>query len=150
MHCQPLHIRVPASGKVILSVGKEVRVEATVINVSAGGFCVTAPSHLLEQVDYHVEIVTPLCGKIHFSGFPVYQTEDNVGIKITAIDKDNLKIIYQLVMDFELSEDFIKQIKERDQLKDWFVDESGNDLSITFETKSERKDQQDDSESKKS
>lgn len=150
MRYKRIHIRVPASGDVILSVGPEVRVEATVINVSAGGFCITAPSHLLDQVDYHIQIVTPSRGKIQFSGLPVYQTEESAGIKITFIDNDNLKKIYQLVQDFELTEDFIKQIEERDLLKDWLVDETGNDLVITFESEPDRKYQEEHPKSKKS
>jgi hypothetical protein len=150
MQYRRLHIRVPASGSAILSIGEEIRVEATVINVSAGGFCLAAPSHLLDQVEYHIEIVTPSCGKIQFSGLPVYQTEDSVGTKITSIDKDNLKKIYQLVQEFELTEDFIKQIEERNLLKDWLVDETGNDLTITFESEPDRQDQKGDPKFKKS
>jgi hypothetical protein len=140
MQYRRLHIRVPASGNAILSVGEEIRVEATVINVSAGGFSIKAPSHLLDQIDYHIEIVTPSRGRIQFYGLPVYQTEESVGIKITSIDKDNLTKIYHLVQDFELTEEFIKQIEERDLLKDWLVDETGNDLAITFESVAGRKD----------
>lgn len=135
MRYQRLHIRVPATGDAVLSVGEEIRIEATLINVSAGGFCITAPSHLLDQIDYHIQIFTPSRGRIQFSGSPVYQTDESVGVRITFIDKDNLKKIYQLVQDFELTEDFIRQIEERDILKDWLVDEAGKDLVITFESK---------------
>jgi hypothetical protein len=141
MRYQRLHIRVPAAGDAILSVGEEIRIEATLINVSEGGFCIKAPSHLLDQVDYHIQIVTASRGRIEFSGSPAYQTEESVGIRITFIDKDNLKKIYQLVQDFELTEDFIRQIEERDLLKDWLVDETGNDLVITFESEPDRNDQ---------
>jgi len=150
MQYRRLHIRVPASGNAFLSVEEEIRVEATVINVSAGGFCITAPFHIIDQVDYDIEIITPSCGKIQFSGLPIYQTVESVGIKITSIDKDNLKKVYQLVQDFELTEDFIKQIEERDLLKDWLVDETGNDLVITFESEPDRKDQEEHPRSKKS
>jgi hypothetical protein len=135
MYYQRLHIRVPASGKAVLSDNEGIRVEATVINVSAGGFRITAPRHTLDNADYHVEIITPTRGKIEFAGLPVYQTEESVGIKITSIEKDDLKKIYQLVQDYQLTEDFIKQIEDQDLLKDWLVDETGNDLSITFESK---------------
>jgi hypothetical protein len=135
MYYRRLHIRVPASGKAILSDKKGIRIEATVINVSAGEFRITAPPQALDDAEYHIEIITPTRGKIQFSGLPVYQTEESVGGKITAIEQDDLKRIYQLVQDFQLTEDFIKQIEEQDLLKDWLVDETGNYLSITFESK---------------
>ena len=135
MYYKRLHIRVPASGKALLSDKEGIRVEATVINVSAGGFCLTAPPHALDNAEYHVEIITPTRGKIQFSGVPVYQRKESVGVRITAIDNDDLKKIYQLVQDFQLTEDFIKQIEEQDLLRDWFVDETGNSLSITFESR---------------
>ena len=134
MQYQRLHIRVPATGEVLLKVGNQVRVAASVINISAGGICITAPSHELGDTEYHVEIMTKDEGKIRFSGFPVYQTDSSVGIKITSIDREELKAIYRLVERFQLTEEFIKHIDEHDILKDWLVDEAGNDLSVTFDT----------------
>ena len=134
MQYQRLHIRVPVTGKVILRVGNQVTIAARVINISAGGICITAPSHLLGDTEYHIEILTETEGKIHFSGFPVYQTDSSVGIKITSIDREDLTAIYRLVEGFQLTEEFIKHIDEHDILKDWLVDEAGNDLSVTFDT----------------
>ena len=115
-----------------------VRIEASVINVSVGGFCITAPSHLIDQHEYQVVVTTPSHGKIHFSGIPVYQTFESIGIKITSIAKDQLKIIYHLIGSFHLSDDFVKYIDERDIIHDWLVDESGEDIAITFETEEEK------------
>ena len=135
-----LHIRVPVSGRVILSVGHRVRVKASAIDISVGGLCIAAPSYLLDQDEYHIEITMPSKEKIRFSGLPVYQTDKSVGIKITSIETKNLKIIYQLVEGFQLTEDFIKHIDERDILADWFADDAGNKLDISFETESEEGD----------
>ena len=134
MQYQRLHIRVPADGEAILKVGGQVTVAASVINISAGGICITAPSHELEENEYFIEVLTKEEGKIQFSGFPIYQTETSVGMKISAIDKEDLKAIYRLVEGFQLTEEFIKHIDEHDILKDWLVDEAGNDLSVTFDT----------------
>lgn len=134
MQYQRLHIRVPATAEVTLSISDSVRISASAINISAGGICITAPSHVLEDDEYYVEVITPEKIKVVFSGFPVYQTETTVGIKITKISKDDLKTIYQLVQGFQLTDEFIKHIDEHDMLKDWLVDEAGNDLSVTFET----------------
>ena len=138
MKYQRLHIRVPASGDAILLEKGDVKVEASVINVSFGGFCITAPSHLIDQHEYQVAVITPSHGKIRFSGVPVYQTLESIGIKITSIEKDQLKIIYQIVGSFQLTDDFIKYIDERDIIHDWLVDESGEDIAITFETEEEK------------
>ena len=134
MQYQRLHIRVPVTADVTLSVGDEVKIEARAINISAGGLCIATPSHLLGEQEYHITIITKESGKIGFAGVPVYQTESSVGIKITSIDKGDLRTIYELVEGFQLSEDFIKHIDKHDILKDWLVDEAGNDLSVTFET----------------
>ncbi len=134
MQYQRLHIRVPADGEAILKVGGRVTVAASVINISAGGICIAAPSHELEENEYFIEVLTKEEGKIQFSGFPIYQTETSVGMKISAIDKEDLKAIYRLVEGFQLTEEFIKHIDEHDILKDWLVDEAGNDLSVTFDT----------------
>ncbi len=134
MQYQRLHIRVPVTGEAILRLGDRVRVSATVINISAGGICIAATSHVLDDNEYHIEIITRDGEKIRFAGFPVYQTESSVGVKITSIDKDDLKAIYRVVQGFQLTEEFIKHIDEGDILKDWLVDEAGNDLSVTFET----------------
>jgi hypothetical protein len=134
MQYQRLHIRVPAAGEAILKAGDQVTVAASVINISAGGICITAPSYVLEDNEYFIEILTKEEGKIQFAGLPVYQTETTVGIKITLIDKADLMSIYRLVEGFQLTEEFIKHIDENDILKDWLVDEAGNDLSVTFDT----------------
>ena len=138
MKYQRLHIRVPASGDAVLLEKGDVKVEASVINVSAGGLGITAPSHRLDQHEYQVQVITPSHGKIHFSGVPVYQSFESIGIKITSIEKEQLQIIYQIVGNFQLTEDFIKYIDERDIIQDWLVDESGEDISITFETNKEK------------
>jgi len=138
MKYQRLHIRVPASGNAILLEKGDVKVEASVINVSVGGLSITAPSHLIDQHDYQVQVITPSHGKIHFSGVPVYQSFESIGIKITSIEKEQLQIIYQIVSRFQLTDDFIKYIDERDIIHDWLVDESGEDIAITFEADPEK------------
>ena len=135
---QRLHIRVPASGDAILLEKGDVRVEASVINVSVGGFCITAPSHLIDKHEYQVQVITASHGKIHLSGVSVYQTFDSIGIKITSIQSDQLKSIYRIIGGFQLTDDFIKYIDERDIIHDWLVDESGEDIAITFETEEEK------------
>ena len=140
MKYQRLHIRVPASGDAVLLKKGDVKVEASVINVSGGGLGITAPSHLIDQHEYQIKVITPPHGEIHFSGVPVYQSFESVGIKITSIEKEHLKIIYQIIGSFQLTDDFLKYIDESDIIHDWLVDESGEDISITFEADPEKSD----------
>jgi len=138
MKYQRLHIRVPASGDAILMEKGEVKVKARIINVSVGGMGITSPSQLIHKHEYQIQVVTPSHGEILFSGVAVYQTKKSIGIKITSIEKDHLKTIYQIVEGFQGTEDFLKQIEEKDIIHDWLVDESGEDISITFETEKEK------------
>jgi hypothetical protein len=135
MQYRRLHIRVPASGGVILSVGEQVQIEASVINVSAGGISIAAPSHLLDEVEYHVEVFTPSHGRLKFSGVPVYQTMDSVGIKITAIDHKSLQRIYLLVENFQFAEGCCNSLEDQDMPpQNWFSGDTRYELAITFET----------------
>ena len=134
MRYRRLHIRIPATGDVTLTTDEEIIVKSSIINVSAGGLCITAPSHLIDQNEYQIEVITPFHGTIHFSGLPVYQNLESIGIKITSIEKDQLKVIYQIVGNFQLSDDFINHIDQKDIIHDWLVDESGEDIEITFDT----------------
>ncbi len=135
MQYRRLHIRVPASGGVVLSVGEQVRIEASVINVSAGGISISAPSHLLDEDEYRVEIFTPSHGRIVFSGVPIYQTMDSVGIKITSIDHKSLQRIYLLVENFQSVQGCCNYMEDEDlPPQDWFTGDTRYELAITFET----------------
>jgi len=134
MKYQRLHIRIPASGKVLLTLPREIRVQAEAINISAGGLCVSTSVDLIDDEEYHVEITTSDRGIVRFSGVPVYRHGENVGFQITDITSLNLEKIHQLVEDFQLTEEFIKHIDEHDIISEWFVDDAGDDLAVTFET----------------
>lgn len=141
MQYRRLHIRVPASGGVVLSVGEQVRVEASVINVSTGGISIKAPSHLLDEEEYRVQIYTPSHGRIVFAGVPVYQTMDSVGIKIISIDHKSLQRIYLLVEDFQSAQGCCSYMDGQEMLpQGWFPGDTRYELAITFETRSSRSD----------
>ena len=106
----------------------------SIINVSGGGLCIAAPPDQIEHQEYQIQIITPDHGSIEYSGHPVYQNDKSIGIKITFIEKDYLKTIYQMVESFQITEEFIKYIDESTVINDWLVDESGDDVSISFET----------------
>jgi len=132
------HMRVPASGDVFLSDLGGVKVKASIVNISVGGLCITALEHQIDHKEYQIQVRTLTHGKIHFSGVPVYQNINACGIRITAIEKDQLEKIHQVVENFQTSEDFVKYIGEKDIIHDWLVDRSGDDIAITFETEGEK------------
>jgi hypothetical protein len=145
MKYQRLHIRIPASGKVMLTLPREIRIQAEAINISAGGLCISTSVDLLDEEEYNIEITTSDRGVVRFSGVPVYRHGENVGFQITDITSENLRIIHQLVEDFQLTEEFIKHINEHDIIREWFVDDAGDDLAVTFETAREDDSDSDDS-----
>lgn len=134
------HMRVPTSGIVTLSDQQGVKVRASAVNISAGGLCITAPEYPIDLQEYQIQINTPTHGEIHFSGCPVYQNKTAVGLKITLIEKDHLQRIHQIVESFQLSNDFINSIEEKDIIQDWLVDKAGDDIEIIFETEEEKTD----------
>ena len=134
MQFQRLHIRVPASGEANLLLDNEVKVAASIVNVSSGGLCISSPSDLIVRQEYQIQLISPAHGCIEFSGRPVYQNDERMGIKITSIDKDHSKTISQIVESFQITEDFIKYIDESTIINEWLADESGDNVSITFET----------------
>lgn len=138
MKYQRLHIRVPASGDAILMEKGEVKVESSIINVSVGGIGITSPSRLIYKHEYQIQVITRSHGELLFSGSAVYQTTKSIGIKITSIEKDHLKTLYKIVEGFQGTEDFLRQIEEKGIILDWLVDESGEDITITFETDKEK------------
>jgi hypothetical protein len=133
-------MRVPTSSTVILSDQQGVKVRASAVNISAGGLCITAPQYPLDLQEYQIQIDTPTHGEIHFSGFPVYQNKTVFGLKITLIAKAHLQTIHQIVESFQLSDDFINSIEEKDIIQDWLVDKAGDDIEIIFETEDEKTD----------
>jgi hypothetical protein len=133
-------MRVPTSGTVTLSGQQGLKVRASAVNISAGGLCITAPEYPLDLQEYQIQITTPTHGEIHFSGIPIYQNKTAVGLKITLIEKDHLQKILQIVETFQLSDDFISSIEEKDIIQDWLVDKAGDDIEIIFEKEEEEKD----------
>jgi hypothetical protein len=105
------HLRVPIFGTVILSDQQTVKARASLLNISAGGLCITAIEHPIDLQEYQVKIISPTHGEIHFSGFPVYQNKIAIGLKITSINKDYLDRILQIVESFQSSNDLFISIE---------------------------------------
>lgn len=132
MRYKRIHLRVPAVAWVTLT-RTAISVEACAVNISVDGLGTTTPSEALDQVEYQIEITTIEHGKIRCSGIPVHQGKKSVGFKITGIDARNLRIIQDIVADFQTSDNFIKYIEEEGIIDDWLYDDAGRELDITFE-----------------
>ncbi|MFV0436403.1 MAG: PilZ domain-containing protein [Desulfopila sp.] len=129
-----IFIRVPIEGDARLSFGDGVIILADTIDISAGGICVADLTDS-PQVDteYEVEVATRLRGKVRFSAVLAHRGEHGIGMKIVKIDGANLRLIHQLVLDFQATDAFVAQIEEGRFLDDWLVDEDGETVAVTFE-----------------
>jgi len=126
-------IRVPIIGKARLLQSSDLVIEARAIDISAVGIRVSNLSQRLADVDYLVEVTTVSRGNLRFTARPVHGNSDFAGLKITEITSNDLKKIYQVITDFQATEDFIKHIDQSEIIDDWFSDESGEQLDISFE-----------------
>lgn len=129
-----IHIRIPVIGQVLLSSTEGVVIQAQTIDISMGGLRIGSPSMPMEDTEYQVKVTTAGRGVIAFKAFPVHASGDIAGFKIIDIDDKNLQAIYHLIADFQSTEDFIKHIDEGNILHDWFIDDHGDKLNVTFET----------------
>jgi hypothetical protein len=127
------HIRVPVHGEVTLFSRGKIFLQTEASNISAGGICIAANSHILDQIDYQIRVITTPYNLIEFSGQPVHKSGKAIGMKITDIDTGNLESIRKLVEDFQSTDDFIRKIDEDNIIDDWIADDAGEELAITFE-----------------
>lgn len=133
MRHKRIHIRVPIAGKAKLSCKDGVFIQATTIDISAGGICIANPTFSLENTEYDVEVVTIDHRILQFKAVYVQESNKGVGLKIVDIDSINLKAIFNEIASFQATEEFINHIDEQDILQDWFLDDKGAELNITFQ-----------------
>ncbi len=133
MRHKRIHLRVPITGEAKLSCKDGVIIQATTIDISAGGLGIANPTFALENTEYDVEVVTVDNKKLEFKAFYAQESKKGVGLKIVGIDSLNLKAIYNEVTTFQATKEFIDSIVEQDILQDWFLDDKGAELDITFQ-----------------
>ena len=134
MNHKRIHLRVPVNGEASLSCGDGVVILTRTSDISAGGLRITDPTFCPERdMEYEVEVCTNGRGRLRFKGLPVYQLKDGIGMKILNIDSTNLRTIYHLVNDFLATEEFITHIVHNNILGDWFLDDDGKVLDVSFE-----------------
>jgi hypothetical protein len=133
MDYKRIHVRVPISGEALLSNGKEVRISAEAIDISRGGVAITAPAKPLTEKNYDITIRTKDGRKIIIGAKLVREMDDVLGFKTCQIDGNSLKIITDLVLQYQETPEFIKQIEEHNLFGYGFIDDEGNELEVTFD-----------------
>lgn len=128
-----VHIRVPILGEVTLSTLEGIVVEAQAIDISMGGIRIANPSLSIWDNEYDIRITLAGRGTIEFRAVLIHENSEVAGFKIVDIDSENLHLIFLVIADFQSTEDFIKHIEKGNILRDWFVDDHGQQLDVTFE-----------------
>ncbi len=131
-------VRVPISGEVILSDKEGIRITARAKDISPGGFGVNNPSTPLDQTEYQVTITTKEDKQIRLMATLIHMSNQSTGFKTSDIDSINLQIITDLIEEFQSTEAFIKQIDQHDLLQQNFIDDDGNEVSVTFDFDSDK------------
>jgi c-di-GMP-binding flagellar brake protein YcgR len=127
-----IYVRVPISGEAILSFSKETNIKAQTIDISLGGLAIIGPREPLTKNNYNVIISTKNGKKIELTAGLVRQEEEIFGFKTSHLDENNLRIITDLVFEYQETIDFIKQIEKYNLFDHWLTDDEGNALDITF------------------
>lgn len=133
MNHKRIHIRVPVLGNATLSNTEGFSIQAQTIDICAGGLRIANPSAPLTNCEYTIEVTSFGRGTITFTALLVHASEHIAGFKIVEMGQKDLETIYHLVADFQSTEDFIKHIDEGTIIHDWFIDDNGDKLDVTFE-----------------
>ena len=129
-----LQLRVPITGKAILSDKQGIRIKAITKDISQGGLGLINPSKSLEHIEYKIEITTEEDRQIQLKATLVHKSSDFTGFKTSTINEKNLQIIADLIAEYQSTDEFIKQIDKYDLFEQNFIDEDGNEISVTFDT----------------
>ncbi len=91
------------------------------------------PATPLEHTEYQISITTEDGERIQLTASLVHKNTLHTGFQTSDIDKNNLQIIANIVAKFQTTEAFIEQIDKQDLLEQSFIDEDGNEISVTFD-----------------
>ena len=127
------HIRSPVAGRAVLSSRNDRSIHSKMVNISEGGLAITGWPITLNSKQYLVNVTTRSGMEISLMGSIIHHNNRTTGLKTVAIDRKNLEAIHQLIEEFQTSEEFIRQIDDKNIITDWFVDENGDELDFNFE-----------------
>lgn len=118
-------------GEVTLSNYTKTTIRAKTIDISLGGVATTGFPEEAYGDEYQIKILTKVGLSIEFSAQLVRINESVAGFQTLKIDQENLKIIKDLIFEYETTTDFIKQLDEFNLFET--ADENGNEIEIVFE-----------------
>ena len=127
--------RVPIAGQAILSNDHGICITASTKDISEGGIGIEKPTDPLAETEYRIRVSTEDGRQIHLRAVLIHSSIDTTGFQTLTIDEKNLQIIAELVAEYQTTDDFIKQVEEYDVLEQKYIDEDGNEVSVTFDTK---------------
>jgi len=116
------------SGEAILSNSCNPTIKARTINISQGGVALVTFSEEFFSTEYQIEILTEARQRIEIFAQLVRVDESIAGFQTLQIDQKNLKVIKNLVFEYQKTTDFLNQLDEFNLL-----DEEGDEIEITFE-----------------
>ncbi|MDO9042957.1 MAG: PilZ domain-containing protein [Desulfocapsaceae bacterium] len=128
MELKRIYVRVPLSGEAILSNSCNPTIKARTINISQGGVALVTFSEEFFSTEYQIEILTEARQRIEIFAQLVRVDESIAGFQTLQIDQKNLKVIKNLVFEYQKTTDFLNQLDEFNLL-----DEEGDEIEITFE-----------------
>jgi len=114
-----------------------IRITTSAKDISPGGFGVKNPSTPLEETLYQVRIYTETGKDIQLKATLVHKSRQTTGFKTSEINTRNQQIISELIAEFQTTDEFIKQIDQHDLLQQKFIDDDGNEISVTFDRDSD-------------
>ena len=132
-----IYVRVPFVADATLLGRQEHGIKARTVDISEGGFCVTANSEELSESEYHIRINTAGGDTLEMNARPVRQNGDLTGFQTLEMDRHAREVITLLVSEYQMTPEFIKQLDEFDMLNQRFVDDQGNELEISFDKEAE-------------
>ncbi|MGB3223757.1 MAG: PilZ domain-containing protein [Desulforhopalus sp.] len=133
MKYKRIHIRVPVVGVISLVSKSGLLIKASALDISENGIGINEIATCPENAEYQIQITTISHGEIHFSGILVHTYKNTAGFMITNIDSSNFKILKNIINDYQATEEFIKRIETHNIMIDWFRDNEGNEINVTFE-----------------
>ncbi|MCB2173986.1 PilZ domain-containing protein [bacterium] len=134
MSYRRIHVRVPLEAKALVSSEQTSVIKARAIDISHGGVAVTdMPAAALPEADYHIEVTIQDGRKINLTTRLVRQTDKLAAFQAFHINQRSWKIIRELVFNYQETDDYIRQMEEYRLLDNYLVDDSGNEIDISFD-----------------
>lgn len=133
MEYHRVHIRVPIQANATLSDRRGLVIKVKAIDISKGGISLEKPIEELAQNEYFIQVETETGEIIKLTAVLVRQNAHTIGFRTVDIEGRDLQLITELVYQYQETTDFIKQIDEHNIFDQYFIDDDGSELEVTFD-----------------